>query len=224
MDSSEFNIIIIDDREIILHGMTTYLKKVFPYAGISVFTEARSFLRKIESCIFDIYIIDVELKDIRGIELIKEIRKVNSDAKIIVYTMHEGTWTVKELLEQKVNGIILKSSPLDVLRKGVEEVLSGSNYYCNKFRSIKQKCNEKNPDSFLLTEKFSKTEIEIIQLIANGNTSAQIARKTGHTKDTIMSYKKDIFKKFGVNSAPKLIYKAMVNGFPIKNFDPGEEL
>jgi len=212
----DFSIAIIDDHECILHGAASFLRTAFPHTGISIFSEEQSFLKHIQNRTYDIYIVDLELKEMQGVELITEIRKMQPGSRIIVYTMHEELWIIKQLIQFKVNGIVLKNSSLDLLQKAVEEVAEGRTYFCQRFRYITQEFNNSNPDSYLLTEDFNDTYLEIIRLIAKGKDSPEIAQITGKTLHTIMSYRKDIFRKFGVNSAPELTAKAFANGFITK--------
>jgi len=211
--SFNFNIAIVDDHDCILQGITSYLKRTFVNANIQVFTEGTDFLNQSKAKQMDVCIVDLQLQDIEGIKVIKSLKKLQPLSKVIVYTMHDELWVVKTLMNMSdVDGVVLKNSPLDSLRKAVEEVYKGEKYYCQKIKSIKQEHKNEPITSMFLKETFSDTYLEIIKFIAKGLTSQQIADKMGHTKNTIMSYKKDIFRKFGVNSAAELVVKAIYYG------------
>ena len=59
---------------------------------------------------YDIYVLDVNLPDISGFDLVDMIREINESARIIISTMHEEIWIINRLIRQKVNAVILKSS------------------------------------------------------------------------------------------------------------------
>ncbi|NDV65270.1 response regulator transcription factor [Bacteroides sp. 224] len=209
----KFNIAIVDDHDSVLLGVCSFLKKYFINVQISTFTEGAKLLEHIRTKPQDIFIVDLNLKDVEGLELIKIIRGIQSNAKIIVYSMHEGLWIIKSLLTLNIEGVVLKSSSLDFLKKAVEEVYIGGKFYCQRFKQISKDSDDKDSDSFLLVEAFNDIHLTIIKLTAQGYTSQEIATKTGHTKQTIMSYKKDLFRKLGVNSATELVGKAIIHGF-----------
>ncbi|WP_165045555.1 response regulator transcription factor [Dysgonomonas sp. ZJ709] len=213
---SSIDILVVDDHESVLQGVKFFLKQNIENVYIKGVLDGKTTLQQIKGHKYDVYIIDLNLKDIEGYNLILAIREEHPDAKIIVYTMHEEIWYVKMLLELKINGVVLKSSPIYNLKYAIKKISEGESYYCPRFKQIKYEHNLLCSDSFLLATEISGIEIEIMQLIAESYTSAQISEITGYTKNTIMSYKKDLFRKFGVKSAPELIAKAMINGFPIR--------
>lgn len=210
--SSKLNIALVDDHEAILQGVASQIRKSFPGATISTYNEGLSFLSALKKHLFDIYIVDLSLQDVQNMDLILTIRKIHPDAKIIIHTMHEEIWIIRELKEIRVNGIVLKSSPLHTLKEAIESVYAGETFHCQRFKSISKDYNNPIPDSHLLTEKISNTELKIIRLIAQGYTYVQIAEITKHTNHTINSYKKNIFRKFEVNNAPSLVAKAVAYG------------
>jgi len=209
----KFNLAIIDDHDCILQGASTYLKKTFVNANILTFTEGNDFLNHLKTRDFDICIVDLELQDTEGLKIIKYLKGQRPDIKIIVYTMHDEPWIIRAVLEQNVEGIVMKNSPLEMLKKSIEEVFGGEKFYCQKMKHIKQDHKDGAGGSYILWETFNETDRQIVILMAKSLTSEQIALKTGHTKQTIMSYKRDIYRKFQVKSAAELIAKAIAYGF-----------
>lgn len=77
--------------------------------------------------------LDIELPDLSGFELLEIIKEKCPDSRIIVNTMHEETWVVKKLLQIGVDGVILKSADTDEIKNALESVLKGEKYFCNEF-------------------------------------------------------------------------------------------
>lgn len=211
--TDKISIAIIDDHESVLHGVASYLKENLSNAKTFLFSEGKAFLRHISKRPYDLYILDLGLKDIDGIELLEEIKSIYPSAKIIIHTMREEIWIVKRLIQYDVDAIVLKSYPLDVLKKAIEQVMSGRKYYCQRLKYLQNNSSLPTHDSYLYFEKFNETDLKIIRLMAKGATSEEIARQLGYKKNTIMSYRKDLFRKFDVNSAAELVSKAIANGF-----------
>ena len=70
--------------------------------------------------------LDVNLPDISGFDLVDMIREINESARIIISTMHEEIWIINRLIRQKVNAVILKSSEAVEFENAVKSVLEGN--------------------------------------------------------------------------------------------------
>lgn len=204
----KFHLTVIDDHDAILRGILDCLKEAFPEADIRSFTEGERFIREMKFRQIDVCVVDLSLQDVDGIELIKTIREKLPDTKIIVYTRHDEICIIKNLLELEVDGIVLKNSVTDLLAKAVQEVYLGNTYYCPHIQKIKQRS-----DCFEIFKSLNENDRRIVILMGQGYTSQGIADIMGYSKNTVMSYKKEIFRKFGVKTATELIAKALEYGY-----------
>lgn len=81
-------------------------------------------------------IVDVELPDIEGTSLIKSLRAIRPDAKILINTIHEEIWYVRNYLKEKVDGIMFKTADGTEIAEGIRTVLGGNRYYCPRAKAI----------------------------------------------------------------------------------------
>lgn len=218
MESLKKEILLVDDHAGIGLGVSTYLKKQLSNIIAHYFTSGLEAYKQIEKQKPDIYIVDIELRDIGGMELIKMIKDIDKEAKIIIYTQHQGVWDIINFQQAGVQGIVIKGPDLQPLKEAVQALLDGKKYLCEHFRQLSIPNNEWNADSHLLDEKISlrDSEIEIIQLLAKGLDFKEIAAKTHYAEKSIPKIKDRLFKKFTVNSVQELITKMSTNGFPVK--------
>jgi len=217
MEQIRRKILLVDDHAGIVLGVKSYLEKYITEISITYFTDGMTAINQIQEQKFDVYIIDIELQDIGGMELIKMIKTTDVNAKIIIYTQHQGVWDIINFQLAGVNGIVIKGPDLQPLKEAIIAVINGDNYICNQFRYISTPNNDLNPDSHLLDDNLNlkKTELEIIQLLAKGLNFKEIAKKTHYSEKSISKIKDRIFKKLSVNSVPELITKTFTNGFPV---------
>ena len=207
------DLLILDDHELMAYGIKTKLEKLLPDARFDVFTEGETVSRRIsEGKKYDLYIIDLELQDTTGFDVVKKIRKSYPNSNIIVCTMHEEIWYVKELKELQVNGILFKSSCLDLLDKAVIEVLNGEDFFCDKYKELTNNHIEKDY-RYLLYEKFTKNEVEVLNMVGKGYTIKNIAEEKSWSVKTVEFYRKRLFDKFGVKNVSRLVAIAMKEGF-----------
>jgi len=214
MAPNSIKILVADDHEGILYFVSKYILQHFTDARISEFRNGNSVLQDMERNSYDIYILDIELKDILGFDLIRSIRKKYKEAKVIVYSMHDEIWFINELKQINVNGIVLKSSPIECLRDAIIQVYEGGQYFCGHFTEMKNPYNLDNPNADLLMENFSEKDMEILQLIAEGYTTKEIASKMGWSEETVKSYRKDrLLKRFNVKNPASLVARATLQKY-----------
>ena len=137
-----------------------------------------------------------------GFELIKQIRKVHPEAKIIINTMCEELWDAKRILELDVEGIVIKTSSLSHLKNAIGAVLAGKKYHCPKFRHLEKQ------QSTGVYINLSKRETEVLHAIAEGLTTAEIAKRCSISENTVESIRKRLLLKMDARNMAHLVSKA----------------
>lgn len=139
MNSDKINVLLIDDHELILHGIEHILEQIPAVGTVRTARSGQEALELIGRTPFDLSILDIELPDLSGFDLIGHLRSRDPQARIIVNTMHEEIWNIHRLMDCGVNAIILKSANAEELRWAVEAVLGGETYFCRRFRRISER-------------------------------------------------------------------------------------
>ncbi|MDE6649644.1 MAG: response regulator transcription factor [Muribaculaceae bacterium] len=203
-------IAVVDDHDLIREGMKTVLMN-HGAENVNIFGTGTELTASIDADkSFDLYIIDLELPDIDGFDLIKRIRTRNHKARIIVSTVHDEIWTLRKLLAHHVNAIIYKSGNANELVTAISEILQGKNYYCE---GVEQQLKIAEDDSLHPTTR----ELEVLNQIARGKTSREIAAALFVSDNTIEAHRKSLFSKLGAVNVADLIVKAMDKGYIRKN-------
>ena len=205
-------ILVVDDHELVALGIRQQLINSFPNAEIDLFTEGILSDIAQQKNLYDLYIIDLELRDISGIELIDRIKQRNPEAIILVYTFHEGIWFIKQLKVLKVNGVLTKSSGKGLLSKAVSELLKGNTYFCEQFHYLNNASNGSNSNP-ILNEMLTENESDILKLTGRGYTIKEIATMKAWSVKTVEHYRRRLFDKFGVSNSSRLIAIAFKEGF-----------
>lgn len=205
-------ILLIDDHALILEGIQRMLERI-PEVQISdTATSGKVAAELINKRDYDVYILDVNLPDISGLELAEMIRKHNKSARIIVNTMHEEVWMINRLIRQKVDGVVLKSSDAEEIVKAVEHVLQGEPYACPRFMAIRQKLGDG-----LVTahpkDVPTKRELEVLRAVAKGYNTHEIAKELQISENTVETFRKRLMQKFCAKNAIDLVVKAIVRGW-----------
>ena len=209
---TKIDILLVDDHSLILSGISRILENMPEIGKVQAVTSGKEASSLITSRNFDLYILDIELPDTSGFDLIKQVRTKNEDARIIINTMHEQIWIVNKLIHCQVDAIILKSSESSVVEQAVRAVIGGNSYCCSRFEHISQKLkNGKKKE--LLSDIPTKRELEVLKAISQGNSTIQIARMLNISENTVETYRKQLMLKFDAKNATDLALKALAKGW-----------
>lgn len=199
------SVAVIDDHEVVLEGLRSYLCG-HGVGHLEAFSRASQLLDSIRTNFYDVYIMDIELPDINVETLIDRIRERQSGARIIVNTMHEELWVVNKMAEKKVDGVVYKDGQLSQLLEAIVSVIGGQPYFCKKFRRSLEW-------SKLQGEVLTKREIEVVQAIAQGLPTKEIARRLFISENTVESHRQKIMEKMKSRNVAELIVKAIAAGY-----------
>lgn len=195
------NILIADDHQMFIDGLILLLKRVRFIQTVFQALNGREALEVISKNNIDFVISDINMPEISGIELTKIIKSQYPHIKVLVLTMYNDKEIVKEIIKSEAEGYVLKNTGKHELIIAINKIADNGTYYCNEVFSILEEehksinrrtdaQNSKNPEAEL-----SVREIEILKLICNEFTTAEIAEKLFISKFTVDTHRKHILHK-----------------------------
>jgi len=197
----KIKVIIIDDHEVVRRGLRTQLEAEPNLKVVGEAADGFDALEKITSLHPDIAIIDLQLPHLNGIEAIRQIAQKNSNVKIIAYTFYDDESTLLSVLHAGAMGYVLKSSNMSELTEAIKNVMAGRRYLGSPLPDLAidalinmRAITPKDPYS-LLTSR----EKEVLQLVAERNSNAQIAQKLFISRRTVEIHRSHIMKKLGLH-------------------------
>ena len=134
------------------------------------------------------------------------MRHLHPQAKIIVNTIHEEMWVVRKMTEKQVDGVIYKSGQLEQLIEAIIKVTDGGQYFCSKFKKM-------NNSNKLHNDVLSKREIDVLQAIAQGYSTKEIAKMLYISENTVETHRQNLFSKLKAHNMADLIIKAISCGY-----------
>lgn len=209
MEKKTANILVIEDHAVVQLGIRTLLSTCSKVGGIDIAFTGKEAISKAKKNKFDVVLIDVELPDMTGFELLKDLRKLLPTVKVMFYSMHDEFWIVRQMFQSEPDGIVMKSDHLDELRKAVEIVVEGGRYYSQEYGLF---FKEYENDKALTTQ-----ELTVMQLVAQGKNTQEIANELLLSVNTVDYYRRNIMQKLeGVNMTNST-YKAFEKGYFLNN-------
>ena len=166
----------------------------------------------------DLVILDLNLPDKDGLELIPEIRKQFRTVRIMVLTSYGDHKFVGSALKKGADGYTLKSNEPEHLMEGINEVMLGNTFIApglhitppNGKRLINGKKNQYE-DRFVIKQKLTKREHEVLELITQAKNNKEIAKELYISDQTVGVHRKNIMRKLGVRNTINLIKFALEN-------------
>ena len=214
-------VLLVDDHALILQGIKFIVDGMSGVGEVCTASSAAEAIALIKEKSFCVCLLDIELPDLSGFELLEIIRERCPGSRIIVNTMHEETWIVKKLLRMGVDGVILKSADTNEIRNALESVLRGEKYFCEGFNKIRKRLrfSINAPDyRSLLTNR----EMDVLKAISSGMQTKEIAEMLHVSVNTVETHRKSLFLKIEVRNAVELVLKAINNG--IIHLDPNKNI
>lgn len=199
------SILVIEDHAVVQLGINTLLSTCTSIGLIDRASTGHEALDKFLNNDFDIVMIDVELPDISGFDLLTRLREIHPTVKVLFYSMHEEYWVIKQMFNSEADGIVMKSDRLDELRTAVDTITAGGKYYSKEFEQFLKEYEQQ--------KGLTPQEFNVLRLVGEGFTSQQIAERLFVSVNTIEFHRRRIMSRLGVSNMAELIKISLEKGY-----------
>ncbi|HET7106916.1 MAG TPA: response regulator transcription factor [Candidatus Acidoferrum sp.] len=220
------SILIADDHELVRRGIRQLLLTRRGWKLVGEATSGREAIAKIRKLKPNIAILDVGMPELDGLEATHVLSKIAPKTNVIILTMHDSMLMVRRALESGARGYVLKSDLTNYLIEAVQRVSEGKTFLTPQVSEILFREFTKTEITAMRPCKSeaqpTRREVEIIRLLAKGETNKEIAAMLGITVSTVETHRSKIFFKLGVHSLAQLIHYAICQGIipvPMKSAD-----
>jgi DNA-binding NarL/FixJ family response regulator len=213
-----FRILLADDHEVVRAGLRALLEEQNGWEVVAEAVDGRDAVEKATKLKPDVVVIDIAMPSLNGLEAVRQIVKAVPNTKVLVLTMYDSDPLIQQVLQAGARGYLLKSdagrdlvSAIDALRRNKtfftpkvsQMVLEG---YLDK--SPKENVEtEGEPESLRLTSR----QREIVQLLAEGKSSKEVAAVLGLSVKTAETHRANIMRKLDCHSVTELVRYAIRN-------------
>jgi DNA-binding NarL/FixJ family response regulator len=203
-------VLIVDDHPIVRQGLAQLLEQEEDLIVCGEASSARSALEAIERLQPSIVIVDILLKDVNGIELIKMIKSRFGKIPVLVMSMHDESLYAERSLRAGARGYIMKEEATDKMLTAVRKVMTGGIYLSERMVSrILHRLAEGKDEAESPLDRLSDRELEVFQLIGEGSPTRQIAERLNVSIKTVESYRAHIKEKLELTSSTELVKQAV---------------
>ncbi|MGQ1908947.1 response regulator [Marinifilum sp. RC60d5] len=206
----EYNLIIVDDHKMFRSGLQFLLSNVPNIKVIGEASNGLEFMEIAKNEHIDIALMDINMPKMNGIEATKLAIEKYPDMKVIVLSMHGEEEYYDQMLDAGVKGFLLKNSDADELIAALEAIIAGKSYFSQELLVdiLDQKRLQKLRTDVV---KLSQRELEVLKLICDGYSNAEIAEQLFISHRTVDRHRANLLSKTGCKNSTSLVMYAVKN-------------
>ena len=211
----KLRILVADDHDLMRLGVKT---RLLSHPGWEVCAEAqtgREAVAKSEELRPDVVILDIGMPDLNGLEAARRIRKVSVNTEILILSVDYSDQLIREIVEAGVRGYIVKSDSDRYLIIAVEALANHKPFFTPRVTEvILGRFNSGGPVKEvpdLISERLTAREREIVQMIAEGKSSKEVASLLGLSVKTAETHRANVMRKLEIHSVTELVRYAVRN-------------
>jgi DNA-binding NarL/FixJ family response regulator len=158
----------------------------------------------------DLVIVDIVLKETNGIDLVKRMRALHSDCKILVASMHDESFLAERALRAGAMGYVCKQEPVEKMLDAIRIVLRGGVYLSPDMTArVVQGTSPRGPrDPASAVARLSDRELEVFEAIGHGRSSRVIAESLHLSVKTVETHRENIKRKLSLRNSTELVQRA----------------
>ncbi|MGR3810785.1 response regulator [Jiulongibacter sp. NS-SX5] len=214
---NKIKIAVVDDHNLFRAGLVQILNQSEELEVVLEAENGQDFLQKLEGTDVDVVLLDVDMPEMNGIEVTEKLREnERQEPKIIILSMHDEDQFILHLLETGANGYLLKDTDPDELEEAINKVYKKGIYFTEFVSRVMLnkatiKTRQRSGKFFNYKTDLSERELEVLRLICEGFTTAEIADKIFLSPRTVDGHRTRIMEKLGVHNTASLVAFAIKN-------------
>lgn len=204
-------VMLVDDHALIREGIKQLLEFDGSIDVIEQASDGAECLEKLQHVLPDILLLDINMPNVNGIEVLEEIKKKNIPVKVLMLTVHSEAEYLVQAVDIGANGYILKDSGSEELKKAIQSVMEGDSYIQpSLIPSLNSRLVNRDIDKEKIAA-LTKREMEILTHIAGGMFNKEIAMNLNISERTVKNHISNIFKKIDVSDRTQAAVFAIRN-------------
>ncbi|MGB7393468.1 MAG: response regulator transcription factor [Pricia sp.] len=202
MPHKSISVLIVDDHPMVIEGLKTLLSDDERVHVETFFTNGKDTLAFLEKETVDVVLLDVNLPDINGVEMVTKILNTRATIKILGLSTYSEPSIINQMIKNGVKGYLLKNATSDELVNAIIQAHNGHFYFGSEVQKIlADSVSNDNKD----LPKLTRREKHILALIAEGMTTNIIAEELFISPLTVETHRRNLMQKLEVSNAASLV-------------------
>jgi DNA-binding NarL/FixJ family response regulator len=210
-----FRILVADDHEVVRRGLCALLQSRPEWDICGEAADGREAVEKSQNLKPDAVIIDIGMPTLNGLEATRRILKANPHIRVLVLTLHDSDQIIREVLDAGARGFLLKSDAARDLISAVQALRRDNTYFTSRVAEMVLEGYLKPPSKAVplapLRSRLTPREREVVQLIAEGKSTKEVAVALQLSVKTAETHRSNIMRKLELHSVSDLVLYAVRN-------------
>ena len=210
-------LLVADDHEIVRKGLRSLLEAQPGWQVTAEASDGREAVVKAKELKPDVTVLDIGMPSLNGLEATRQMLKNDSRAKILILTMHESDPLIRDVLDAGARGYVLKTDASRDLVTAVNAVRSNKTFFTAKVAQmvldgyLDQGPKKEKPPTESPKTRLTPRQREIVQLLAEGKSSKEVAVQLGLSVKTAETHRANIMRRLDCHSVSELVRYAVRN-------------
>jgi DNA-binding NarL/FixJ family response regulator len=201
-------ILIYEDNPQLREGLSMLINGTDGFEVLAAYKNCNNVVEEVTAWKPDVVLMDIDMPGVNGLDGLKNIRKVNTEVKVLMLTVFDDNRNVFEALRNGANGYVLKKTPPAKLLDYISEAASGGAPMTASIASQVLKMFSEINTAIIPDYNLSEREKQVLQFLVNGYSYKMVAAEMDISIDTVRSHIKKIYEKLHVNSKSEAVAKA----------------
>jgi DNA-binding NarL/FixJ family response regulator len=206
-----YRLVIIEDQTAIREMLVEILALDKNYNLVGQCGDGQAGLRMCLDLKPDLVVLDAKLPGLNGVELLRRLTRRLPSLKVLVFSGQENPVLVRQMLEAGANGFVEKTAGFMEFKKGLATIATGGTYFGPAIASLLRTVVA-HPESGGSPDFLTEREREVMQLVAEGNTTKAIAAKLGISAKTVDNHRTNLMRKLNIHDVASLTRHALELG------------
>jgi DNA-binding NarL/FixJ family response regulator len=209
-------VLVADDHEIVRKGLRSILEEQPGWEVTAEACDGREAVDKVRSLRPDVSVVDVGMPGLNGLEATRQMLRNDPETKVLILTMHESDPLIREVLDAGARGYLLKSDASRDLVSAIDAIRRNKTYFTARVaQMVLDGYLDKKPrtptEAELPTSRLTPRQREIVQLLAEGKSSKEVAVALGLSVKTAETHRANIMRRLNCHSVSELVRYAIRN-------------
>ncbi|HMK60238.1 MAG TPA: response regulator transcription factor [Dissulfurispiraceae bacterium] len=206
-------VLLAEDHRVMRDGLKSLLEQQTDITIAGVADNGRIAVQMAQELMPNVVVMDIAMPELNGIEATRQIMAKCRDAKVLILSMHADSHFISGAVEAGASGYLMKDCSFDELLSAIRSLAQGKNYFSSEVAgNIISEYIGGNINDPVERGRLSSREREVLQLLAEGKSSAQIAVVLGVHERTVDVHRHKIMKKLDRHNVAELTKYAVREG------------
>jgi two-component system response regulator NreC len=208
------SIILADDHAVVRRGMQALLEREPDFSVVGVAADGLEAVRMTERLKPEVLVLDLMMPGFSGLEALRILRERSPRTRIVILSMHSSSAFIAQALQAGAIGYVLKGCTEENLVRAVKEAAAGRRFLSPPVTeiAIDAYIEQSKTGPFDPHETLTSRQREVLQLVAEGKTNAEIAARLNISRRTVENHRSTLMQRLGLENQTDLIRHAMRHG------------